>query len=491
MQDTFVLKENHSSLPSLKTLRTRILALSGINSQVYDCCLKSCICFAGPFSELTSCPECNTPRKNPAGGPQNTYSPLPLIPQLRALYCCPETAKKLQYRHTYKSDNSVIQDVFDGNRYHELRRTRVTIDGKQQPYKFFEDSREIALGLSADGMCPFKRRKHSCWPLILVNYNYPPEERTHLRNLICVGVIPGPKSPKNLSSFLWPLIEELLELAAGTPAVDARNAVVFALRAHLLSVFGDIPAISKFLEFVGHNGRYPCRFCLILAIRGATAKGSHLYCPLHRQEEPFFQALNLPLRTHNATLHAGLEVLKAPSEKARSALATASGVKGVSLLARLPSVSIPSSFPIDVMHMVWINLIPQLVKLWTGEFNGLDDGSESYMLHPSVWMSLGGTIAGSGATIPSSFGCRLPDVSKPGHRTAESWSIFATQLAPNLLRRRFRKSTYYTHFVRLVKLLNQCTSFTMLRSDISQVRKGFADWITEYERYVVHSRLRA
>ena len=413
------------------------------------------------------------------------YSPLPLIPQLRALYCCPQTAKKLDYRHNYKSDNSVIQDIFDGNRYHELQQQHVSIDGKKQPYKFFEDSREIALGLSTDGMCPFRRRKHSCWPVVLINYNFPPDERTHIGNITCVGVIPGPKSPKNLRSFLWPLIEELLELAAGTPAVDVRNSVVFALRAHLLSVFGDIPAVSKFLEFVGHNGRYPCRFCLILAIQGATAKGGkHLYCPLHRYEAPFFQALNLPLRTHAATLKAGLEALQAPSENARTTLATESGVKGVSLLARLPSVSIPASFPIDIVHMVWINLIPQLVKLWTGEFNGLGNGSESYMLHPTVWMSLGGTIAGSGATIPSSFGCRLPNISKAGHRTAESWSIFATQLAPSLLRRRFRKSTYYTHFVRLIKLLNQCTSFTMLRSDVAQLREGFAEWIKEYERYV-------
>ena len=451
--------------------------------QIYECCAKSCICYAGPFSDLTVCPECNTPRKNAAGAPQNTYSYLPIIPQLRALYCCPRTAEKLQYRHNYKRDNSVIQDIFDGDRYHQLCQTYVSIDGKRQPYKFFEDPREIALGLSADGMCPFKRRKHSCWPLILLNYNLPPDERIHLGNILCVGVIPGPKSPKHLSSFLWPLIEELLELAAGTPAVDSRNAVVFALRAHLMSVFGDIPAITKFLEFVGHNGRYPCRFCLIMAIRGPTSKGgTHLYCPLHRPDGSVVQPFNLPLRTHHNTVEKGLEVLQAPSENARTQLATNSGVKGVSLLARLPSISIPFSFPIDIMHLVWINLIPQLVKLWTGEFNGLDDGTESYMMHPTVWMSLGSTVAGSGATVPSSFGCRVPDISKPGHRTAECWSIFATQLAPHLLRRRFRKPTYYTHFVRLIKLLNQCTTFTMLRSDLVEIRTGFAEWVQDFEK---------
>jgi hypothetical protein len=485
MQERFILKKNHTSLPSLKQLRTRMLALSGFKPRDYDCCVETCVCFSGPLANLTACPECNAPRKNAAGAPQNTFSYLSAIEQLRALYSCPETAEKMLYRHRYKPDNSIMEDIMDGDRYNKMRRTHVTIDGTKQPYKFFEDEREIALGLSADGMCPFKRRKKSCWPLILINYNLPPEERNLLSNLICVGVIPGPKSPKNLSSFLWPLIEELLELAAGTPCIDTRNGVIFALRAHLIAIFGDIPAITKFLEFIGHNGRYPCRFCLMLAIQGLTAGGgTHLYCPLHRSDGPSVDPLNLPIRTHQDSIRTGIEVLKAPSENARSNLATESGIKGVSLLARLPSVSIPASFPIDIMHLVWINLIPQLVQLWTGDFKKLDNGTENYMFHPTVWMSLGKKVRDSGATIPASFGCRIPDISGPGNVTAEAWSIFATQLAPSLLRQRFRKTTYYTHFVRLILLLEKCTSFSMPRSEIAVLRAGFAQWVQEYERWV-------
>jgi hypothetical protein len=108
------------------------------------------------------------------------------------------------------------------------------IDGKCKPFKFFEDEQEIALGLSTDGMCPFKQHKHSCWPLILIIYNLLPEVQTHLSNVICVGLVPGPKSPKNLGSFLIPLVDELLELAAGTLAIDVVEGVVFSLRTHLL-----------------------------------------------------------------------------------------------------------------------------------------------------------------------------------------------------------------------------------------------------------------
>lgn len=282
-------------------------------------------------------------------------------------------------------------------------------------------------------------------------------------------------------------VEELLELASGTTAVDVLTEKLFILRAHLLAVFGDIPAITKILEFIGHNGRYPCRFCLMMAIQGLTAGGGfHLYCPLDRLDPPIYDALKLPLRTHKDTLNRGLRILNAPTDTARSKLATDSGIKGVSSLARLPSVNLPASFPIDIMHMVYINLIPHLVHLWTGNFNGLDAGAESYIIPPKLWESLGETIEGSGSTIPSSFGSRAPNLALPSHgyATAESWSIFATYLAPSLLRRRFRNPKYYRHFVQLIGLLNICTSYDIPRSELPKLRKGFAKWIKDYELQV-------
>lgn len=228
------------------------------------------------------------------------------------------------------------------------------------------------------------------------------------------------------------MIEELLELAAGTPAVDSLKGVLFSLRAHLLARFGDIPALSKILEFVEHNGHYPCRFCLILVIQGATVKGGiHLYCPLDCSHGPSVDPFNLPLCTHLELLQAGLDVLRALTAHARSQLATKTGVKGVSVLARVPSVFIPHSFPVDIMHMVWINPFPQLTLLWTGKFHKLDQGRERYNIDPTVWEALGRVTEASGSTIPSSFGCQVPNLkSQMSHFTAEAWSVWATQLAP-------------------------------------------------------------
>ncbi|KAB5587509.1 Transposase family Tnp2 protein [Ceratobasidium theobromae] len=87
--------------------------------------------------------------------------------------------------------------------------------------------------------------------------------------------------------------------------------------------------------------------------------------------------------------------------------------------------------------------------------------------------------------MPSSFGCRVPNLAAPSHgnATAEAWSIFGGYLGPCVLRQRFRKSKYYRHFVRLIKLVNQVTSFKIKRSDIPEIRQGFAHWVQDYEKF--------
>lgn len=475
----------NARLPSIKTLRSRAYELSGFAPQIIDCCVDSCVAFTGCLSNMDKCPICGSDRRDSSGNPRNTFSYLPLIPQLRALYTCPELAQKMRYRHEYNNRNNSISDIFDGERYKTLCQKHVVIEGEKQPYKFFEEEHEIALGLSADGMCPFKRRKNSCWPLLIVNYNLPPDERTHIDNLICVGVVPGPKCPADLNSFLQPLIKELLELARGTVAVDITQRRAFALRAHLIAVFGDIPAITKILEFIGHNGCFPCRFCLIKTVAGATlGGGSHRYCPLRHPDGFETNPLELPLRTHKECVRIGLEILREPSKAARDNQATETGIKGLSLLARLPSISIPSSFPVDLMHMIWQNLVPQLVDLWTGKFNGLDDGLEEYLLDNTVWNAINEACKPSGKTIPTQFGCRVPDLNKRSEFIAESWNMFTSFIAPHLLRQSFRNERYYVHFVRLVKLLRSIVSYDMPRDDIPVIRRGIAEWVEEYEQYV-------
>src|ERR1700742_4076384 len=134
------------------------------------------------------------------------------------------------------------------------------------PFCHFSDNRNIALGLSTDGFGPFKRRNKTAWPLILFNYNLPPDERFLKRNIISLGVIPGPKKPHDFDSFLWPFVQELLQLAIGVRAFDGISKLIFLLHVYLIVVFGDIPAILMAMRMKGQNGYSPCRMCGIKGI---------------------------------------------------------------------------------------------------------------------------------------------------------------------------------------------------------------------------------
>ena len=458
------------NLESFKVTRSRAQFIASFKPVSYDCCINSCCCFVGPCTDDQECPYCHEARFNTQGKPrkQFTYRDIPLIPRLVAYFKNPSLVNQMKYRHQFRTDpanseSTTMADVFNGSNYDTLRKTQVTIGGEKQHHKYFEDPRDIALGLSTDGFAPFKKRKHTCWPLILFNYNLPPEIRFLIQHLICIGVIPGPKKPKDFDSFLWPLIEELLELSSGVRAFDVTTETLFTLRAFLILVFGDMPAISMVMRMKGHNGLTPCRMCLIKAIQIPGSKGTTHYVPLDRSHHPDvrqspteirkYDSTNLPLRTHAQFMDHARQAQFADSAAEEERIAKSTGIKGIPLLSYLTSLSFPLSFPFDFMHLVFENLIKNLVLLWTGNFKDLDEGSGDYVLSPRVWEAIGEATAASGSTIPSAYGSWPQNVAQDKSQiNADSWSFWTLYLGPVLFRGRFISVRYYLHFI--VSLLN-------------------------------------
>jgi hypothetical protein len=103
------------------------------------------------------------------------------------------------------------------------------------------------------------------------------------------------------------------------------------------------------------------------------------------------------------------------------------------------------------MHLIWENLVKNLILHWTGEFKGCDTGTEDYKFLKPIWEAIGEATAALGSTIPSAFGPHVPNIAT--HKTqytAEMWSFWTLYLGPVLLRHQFQFQKYYTHFVRLV-----------------------------------------
>jgi hypothetical protein len=247
------------------------------------------------------------------------------------------------------------------------------------------------------------------------------------------------------------------------------------------------------MRMTGHNGFSPCRMCKILGVRIPGSQNNSHYVPLDRSFHPtvtesdsaiaVYDAAALPLRTEAEMLGQAEEVRDTPNKTQKGRLSKAYGIKGVSLLSNIKSLCFPLSFPYDFMHLIWENVIPNLISLWTGEFKGLDEGVGEYQLRPKVWEAIGEATAAAGSTIPSVFGIRPPNPAKyKSSYSAEAWSFWTLYLGPVLLRRRFRNQRYYKHFIELVKLLQTCLQFETTTEEVQIVRDGFINWVAGYEK---------
>ncbi|OBZ68331.1 hypothetical protein A0H81_11890 [Grifola frondosa] len=413
----------HEHIDTLDSVKSRVAFLSGLKPTYYDCCINSCCCFVGPHANLNQCPYCKSDRWGPNGWSRKQYSCLPLIPRLQSYYTQHSMAAKMRYHaEEHVHDPNTMTDIFDSNIYRSKLGKHVVIHGKKLGHTFFGDPWDVALGLSTDGFAPFKCRKSTSWPIILYNYNLPPKIHFHKENIIPLREVPGLKKPIDFDSFLWPIVEELLHLKIGVRAWDAHIAAHFILHAFLIIVAGDIPAISMPILCTPDCQKHP------------DPGGPTLYDPA-----------NLPLRTHHEILMQAREVQVAPTGAEEGHLAKCYGVKGVAVLSCLSSLTFPTSFPYDFMHLIWENLLKNIIALWTGKFKGLDEGAEE------------------------------------SHYNADSWSFWALYVSPVVLARWFTRPKYYEHFVALIKLLHICLLFDITREQIQEVRKGFIKWVKDYK----------
>lgn len=477
-------------LGTLHQMKKRLSELSELMAESYDCCVKSCVAFTGPHSKLKACPRCRKPRHRRNGKPMKTYRYIPLIPQLVAYFLNRELNERMRYRseghpRAKAEKGGNMTDVFDGSHYLGLLEKEVTIDGHGLGHTYFSDPRDIALGLATDGVNPWRRRKSTFWPILLYNFNLPPTERSHDDNAICIGEVPGPEKPKDMDSFLYPAVQELLKLSVGVKAYDVVEKEIFTLRAYLLTIFGDIPAVSMLLRMKGHNARSPCRLCMIQGVRIPNSKLTTHYVPHCRKNlkgQTDYDPTNLPPRTPKQFMAQANEVQLAETTAESGRLATKYGINGVPLLSTLDSLALPLSTGYEFMHLVFENLIPNLALLWSGNFKGLNK-DQPFVFGKTVWEAIGAAAAASQSTMPSSYGTPVPNIATNRSTfSAEAWSQWALFVGPIVLNGRFPNRKYYDHFCDLVRLINLCLKFEFSKDDISEIRHGFIQWVQKYER---------
>lgn len=481
------------NLPSLGTLHREMYDLCGLNPTLYDCCISSCMCYVGPYADLQSCIYCHHPRLKPDGHPYNQFHYLPLIPQIKALYAGKTSAKAMRYRSLHEFDNwlkhdGTITDIYDSELYHSLRESEIEVNGHILPNHYLEDPRDVLLTGLTDGFQLFRRGKHTAWPLLFINNNLSPQERYKVSNCLSAGLIPGPRKPKDHDSFTFVVVQELVAAAVGANAYDALEDEMFMLRVFCPWKCGDLPAAaSAFTGGKNHGAIHPCRVCPIEGIRILNSRNQSHYLPLIRPPgyPPSQYTLdNLPLRTHAEWMAQAKEIDEAPTDVARRALSKQYGINHTAITTKLPGFALPWSVPFEFLHLME-NAAKTYVGLISGNFKGLESGSEPYVIPKAIWNEIGVATAISNATIPSAFGRRIPDIAEDRtYFTAEAYLVWLTMYSPILLRGRFAHERYYTHWCLFISILERCLAFSSTTDERNQLRKDIHKWYHEYEKYV-------
>ena len=294
-----------------------------------------------------------------------------------------------------------------------------------------------------------------------------------------------------MGSFLYPAAQELLQLAVGVEAWDTVRKERFILRAFLITLFGDIPTMSMLLRVKGHNAHSPCQLCTIQGVRIPDLSLKTNYVPLSRKnltpKQPSVDPAYLPLRTHQTFMAQANEVQNAKSNAESERLATKYGINGVPLFGVLNSLSLPLSTGYEFMHLVFENLLPNLTLLWSGNFKNLNQ-NQPFVLDRQVWEEVGALTAASKSTMPSCYGAAVPNIAADRSSfSAEAWSQWALFIGPIVLNHRFKHEKYYTHFCQLVRLINLCLQYQISDDELLEIRTGFVEWVTKYEKRVFPS----
>ena len=187
-------------------------------------------------------------------------------------------------------------------------------------------------------------------------------------------MIPGPESPGNIKSFLFPGLAHLPAIQKeGLPIWDGFHQTEFLSFILLLLVLADSVAMSKLSGSVGHHGRRGCRMLCGLLGRNKV-RGSHYYpalpLPSYLKENPTsshpdVDVTSLPDADPEQYQKNLYEVIgsRNPTDYGRRQFK--SGISKPSIFGGIPQIlHLPTCFAGDLMHQPVINIEALLFDLW-------------------------------------------------------------------------------------------------------------------------------
>lgn len=208
------------------------------------------------------------------------------------------------------------------------------------------------------------------------------------------------KGPKNLNSFLKPLVEKLNALWKWVRLLSSLSTIPLIFKAALLCASSDIPASRKLCGFKGHSAELGCSRCLKQFPGGFGEK----------RDYSGFGEQNWQKRKSDDHRHQASKVSQCKTKKDQEKLSRKYGINYYSELLKLEYFDVIRFCSIDPMHNLFLGTAKYMFKHWVAE--GILNKKDLETLEKRI----------DGLEVSVDIG-RLPKVisSNYGSYTAEQW----------------------------------------------------------------------
>ncbi|KIO08757.1 hypothetical protein M404DRAFT_22611 [Pisolithus tinctorius Marx 270] len=375
-------------LPSFHQMKRLLANLSGVTSVANHMCINSCATYVGPLSNLEICPECSEPhydqvKLHRSNGrikhPCAIFHTIPITPQLQSLWQHPESAQKMRYRHKrtqqifqelQKNDGLVdtYDDVFCGYSYLDaVANNRIQRD-------------DTLLMISIDGTQLYDSKESDCWIYIWIILELSPNNCYKKKHVLPGVIIPGPKKPKIIDSFLFPGLHHLSAVQReGLHIWDASQDRNFTSHLFLFLACADGLGLLTLSNFVGHQGKNGCR--MLCPMKGRCKPGASQYYPVLLKpdnydlagcDHPNIDIRNIGPGNSQRYTEQLKYLLGSQMQSMYEGWCLETGIVGPSILLGFqPELiqGIPEVFSSKMMHLSSANMAALWLDLWCGTFD--------------------------------------------------------------------------------------------------------------------------
>ena len=507
-----------SGVLSYYAVKRLVAETTGVVAVYDDMCINSCHAFTGPFSQLQFCSICGEARYDMAQATltgkdvaRQQFCTILLGPQLQALRRSHSGAMDMRYLdqkmkqvaemldniQTEDGSDIIYDDIFSGSEIQDLA-DRIKITGD-----------DTVVSLSLDGAQLYQNKKSDTWISIWILNNFAPNQRYQKRRVLPGTVIPGPNKPKITDSYLYRGLHHLSALqcesnGAGLRMWDAMTSRIIDSRIILALSTADAVGITELDGRVGHHGARGCRLGCQMKGRHKPHTG-HYYAVHLRPNEYTVHDCNhddIDIRKLNppSSVDYQQDLLKVVSsldqshyEKNRKE----TGISKPTILSGLVNdlmVPVPRCFPLDLMHLILINLGELLIPLWRGTMKcDVTDHLSSWdwaTLTGDAWRAHGKVVADATPFFPSSFHRppRNPAEKLSSGYKATEYFHYLFGLGPGIFRA-ILPSKYWKNFCKLVRGVRILMQRRITGSQLQEAHLQLVQFVEEFENLYYQRRV--